>query len=181
MSCPEAGPRSSEGHDVTSDPQIWIAFLTLLALEIVLGTDNVVQINPGRQAPEHQRARARTIGLLLELVMRINLLFSLSWIIGLTGAPAVPVAAVRAGPSRGLEHATRHLPRPDPRLELLTDKETDVLRAMADGASNAEIGRRLFLGEATVKTHVGRILRKLQLRDRTQAVIWAHRTGLVDP
>lgn len=82
---------------------------------------------------------------------------------------------------RVIDHATRNRPRADPRLDLLTSRETDVLRAMADGASNAEIGRRLFLGEATVKTHVGRILHKLQLRDRTQAVIWAHRTGLVDP
>ena len=52
---------------------------------------------------------------------------------------------------------------------------------MADGASNEAIDRRLFLGRTTVTTHVGRILHKLQLRDRTRAVVWAYRTGLVDP
>jgi DNA-binding NarL/FixJ family response regulator len=56
-----------------------------------------------------------------------------------------------------------------------------VLAAVAEGLSNAEVGRRLFIGEATVKTHVSRILGKLGLRDRTQAVIYAHESGLVRP
>lgn len=61
----------------------------------------------------------------------------------------------------------------------LTEREADVLRCLADGLSNAEIAARLVIGHETVKTHIKRICMKTATRDRTQAVVWAYRTGFV--
>jgi DNA-binding NarL/FixJ family response regulator len=73
----------------------------------------------------------------------------------------------------GLDAAT------PPDLAVLTEREREVLVQIAAGRSNSEIAERLFVSEATVKTHVGRVLAKLGLRDRVQAVVLAYETGLV--
>ena len=72
-------------------------------------------------------------------------------------------------------------PAAHPGIAQLTEREAEVLKSMARGRSNAEIATALFLGEATIKTHVGRILAKLNARDRVQAVVAAYESRLVVP
>ena len=72
-------------------------------------------------------------------------------------------------------------PRPSPALGPLTPRETEVLRLIARGLSNSEISSALVIAEQTTKTHVGRILAKLDLRDRAQAVVLAYESGLISP
>jgi DNA-binding NarL/FixJ family response regulator len=106
--------------------------------------------------------------------------------------PAAIVAAVRAahaGDATLSPVVTQRLissyvasPPPDAALPVaLTEREVDVLRAIARGLSNAEVARELYVGETTVKTHVTAILAKLGVRDRLQAVIVAYESGLVRP
>ncbi len=102
------------------------------------------------------------------------------------------VRAVAAGEALASPSVTRRLierfadapgpsPRQPPGLEELTAREREVLELIARGLSNAELAERLYLSEKTVKTHVGRILTKLGLRDRVQAVILAYESGIVVP
>ncbi len=74
-------------------------------------------------------------------------------------------------------------PRPAPPKEFaeLTSREQEVFRLIADGLSNVEIGQQLYISDTTVKTHITHILQKLGLRDRVQAVVLAHQTGLFEP
>jgi DNA-binding NarL/FixJ family response regulator len=102
------------------------------------------------------------------------------------------VRVVAAGEALLAPSVTRRLiedfasrPRPDrarpAALSTLTPRETDVLRLIARGQSNAEIAASLVVAEQTVKTHVGRVLGKLGLRDRAQAVVFAYESGLITP
>jgi len=80
---------------------------------------------------------------------------------------------------RMLELFGSRMPEPAaPALESLTPREREILLAIAEGLTNGEIGERFVLSESTVKTHVGRVLMKLDLRDRVQAVIFAFEHGL---
>lgn len=80
----------------------------------------------------------------------------------------------------GLVRSLRSEPRPDPQVNLSV-REREVLLLIAEGLSNQSIADRLGIGEATVKTHVGNLLSKLELTDRTQAAVWAWRQKLVSP
>jgi DNA-binding NarL/FixJ family response regulator len=96
------------------------------------------------------------------------------------GGDALLAPAVTRGV---VEEFTRHRPAPTPPAALadLTAREAEVLELLARGLSNAEICTRLVVSEATTKTHVARVLQKLGLRDRVQAVIYAYEAGLVVP
>lgn len=91
-------------------------------------------------------------------------------------APAVTKRLIERYVSRPRSDTARR-----ERFAELTERELEVLRLITRGLSNAEIGARLFLSEATVKTHVTRILTKLGVRDRVQAVVLAYESGLVQP
>jgi DNA-binding NarL/FixJ family response regulator len=81
----------------------------------------------------------------------------------------------------GFVRSNRARQVPARELDELTDREREVFELIGRGLSNREIAEQLFLGEATVKTHVGRVLRKLELRDRIQAVVLAYEAGVVRP
>jgi len=120
--------------------------------------------------------RAGAGGFLLKDAQPEELLGAIRAVAG--GDAVVAPSATR----RLLERMRGQLPQMrehDPRLATLTEREHAVLLAVARGASNAEIGAELHLAEGTVKTHVGRLLAKLDARDRVQLVVFAYEAGLV--
>jgi DNA-binding NarL/FixJ family response regulator len=98
-----------------------------------------------------------------------------------SGDAVVDPAVTRRLLSRFIETAPVGTGSADPRLATLTQREHQVLIEVGKGSSNAEIARTVFLSEATIKTYMGRILSKLGLRDRVQAVVFAYENGLVRP
>jgi DNA-binding NarL/FixJ family response regulator len=117
--------------------------------------------------------RAGASGFLLKDARPEELLGALRAVVA--GDAVIAPSATR----RLLEHVAGTLPTPDPRLDELTAREREVLLLVARGRSNAEIASELHMAEATVKTHVGRLLAKLDQRDRVQLAVFAYETGLV--
>jgi DNA-binding NarL/FixJ family response regulator len=115
-----------------------------------------------------------------ELVQAVRLVASGDAVVSPRVTQRLLETYVRAAsaPAPGREGAA---PAPDPLLQELTPRELEVLRTICEGLSNAEIAHRFFLSEATVKSHVRRILTKLHLRDRVQAVVYGYETGLIIP
>jgi DNA-binding NarL/FixJ family response regulator len=127
----------------------------------------------------HQAIRAGASGFLLKDVQPAQLVEAIR-VVAAGDALLAPSVTRRL-----LERFAATLPerdsRPPPALQALTERELEVLQLLASGCSNAELAERLFVSEATAKTHVSSILRKLGLRDRVQAVILAYDAGLVRP
>jgi DNA-binding NarL/FixJ family response regulator len=126
----------------------------------------------------YQALRAGASGFLLKDVPRSTLIQAVRTVAAGEAllAPAITRRLIEQFVSQ--PPPTRALPS---ELAELTGREHDVLLRLARGRSNSEIGRELFLSEATVKTHVAHVLRKLALRDRVQAVVYAYETGLIHP
>ncbi len=127
----------------------------------------------------HQAIRAGASGFLLKDVQPAQLVEAIR-VVAAGDALLAPSVTRRL-----LERFASTLPDrdggPPSALQTLTERELEVLRLLASGRSNAELAERLFVSEATVKSHVSSILRKLGLRDRVQAVILAYDAGLVRP
>jgi DNA-binding NarL/FixJ family response regulator len=123
--------------------------------------------------------RAGASGFLLKDARATDLVSAIHAV--LAGDAVVAPSATR----RLIERYLRHTPEPEraatQTLSALTEREREVLTEVARGLTNAEIGARLHLTEGTVKTYVSRILAKLGLRDRVQAVVYAYDTGLARP
>jgi DNA-binding NarL/FixJ family response regulator len=127
----------------------------------------------------YQALRAGASGFLLKDVRQVQLIDGIRTVAAGEAllAPTITRRLIenfcrRPNPTHGGDHD---------RLAALTQRETTILRLIAKGLSNTEIATTLFLSESTIKTHVGRILAKIQARDRVQAVVLAYETGLIEP
>jgi len=123
--------------------------------------------------------RAGASGFLLKDTLAAELVAAIRAV--LAGDAVIAPSATRRLIERFLEAAPPEPAGQAAALAPLTTREREVLTLLGRGLSNAEIARRLYLSEATVKTHVGRVLGKLGLRDRIQAVVLAYETGLIRP
>jgi DNA-binding NarL/FixJ family response regulator len=126
----------------------------------------------------YEAIRAGASGFLLKDVMPADLLHAVRLVN--RGEALLAPSLTRRLLEEFLARPRLHQPDASPFHEL-TARELEVTRAVAQGLSNAEIGKQLFLSEATVKTHVTRVLAKLSLRDRVQIVVTAYESGLIQP
>src|ERR1700712_1361422 len=147
------------------------------------GRSRVIPLPPcARDEYAYAALRAGPSGFLLKDAQPADLLSAIRAVA--SGDAVVAPSTTR----RLLESLADRLPDPgrpgrlsDPQLDEVTPRERKVLIAVARGLSNAEIAEELVLSEATVKTHVGRVLAKLALRDRVQIVVYAYERGLISP
>jgi DNA-binding NarL/FixJ family response regulator len=187
----EAGDGAEAVAQVASNaPDVVLMDVRMPGMDGIEATERITRDHPGSRVlilttfdlDEYAFAalRAGAAGFLLKNVQPAELITGIRTVAAGDGVVAPRLTRLL------IETFTRqNLPRPGPaddeRLDRLTDRERDVLVEMARGYSNAEIARELGLSEATVKTHVSRILPKLGLRDRVQAVVLAYQTGLLRP
>lgn len=128
----------------------------------------------------YRALKAGASGFVLKDMPRDELIHAVRVVAG--GETLLAPAVTRRLIGRYLEHpgAGEHVVV-DPRIRRLSDRETEVLKLVARGLSNAEIAEELIVSQTTVKTHVASMLRKLEVRDRVQAVVLAFQSGLADP
>jgi len=154
--------------------------LTAARQVIALGADTRILILTTFDADEYvyEALRAGASGFLLKDAPADQLASAVRIVAG--GDALIDPSVTRRLLSRFVDAAREPVAAP-PELDVLTPRERDVLRLIAGGLSNTEIALDLIIEESTVKTHVGRILAKLGLRDRVQAVAVAYETGFVTP
>jgi len=174
------------------DPDVILMDVRMPVMDGLAATEKILDVLPGATAPKvlilttfdlddyvFGALRAGASGFVLkdapsaELVHAVRVVASGDALL----APSVTRRLIADYTSRGRPDNRRH----SAALSSLTPRETDVLRLIADGKSNQEIAEKLVLAEQTVKTHVSRLLTKLGLRDRAQAVVFAYESGLVVP
>lgn len=156
----------------------------LEATRQILGTDSGIRVlvltTFDLDEYVHAALRAGASGFLLKDAGPAELLAGIRSVA--SGDAVVAPSATRRLLERFLPHSSGAPAPTDPSLiETLSDREREVLGCVGEGLTNAEIATKLFLAETTVKTHIGHILAKLELRDRVQMVITAYDAGLVRP